>query len=101
MNVATSSTVSTFGQVLKMSTYDSLKNYFGKELKRKRKSLNISQEEMSERLGVSLRSYSDLENSKNFCSAISLICYVINCDVDKDELFSDFAEIMKDDDFLF
>lgn len=56
----------------------------------------MSQEEMAEKLNISLRSYSNLEHGVSFCSALSLINYVNNCNVDKDKLFSTFAEIMND-----
>lgn len=77
-----------------MSTLDTLKSYFRDELKNKRQELKLSQEEMAERLNISTRSYSDLEHGANFCSAITLICFINNCNVDKEKLFSDFAEIM-------
>ena len=91
-----SSTVSTSGQVLRMSTLDRLKNSLKNELITKRAELELSQEEMAEKLNISLRSYSNLEHGISFCSALSLINYVNNCNVDKDKLFSTFAEIMND-----
>ena len=90
------SSVSTSGQVLKMSTLDCLKKSFRNELITKRAELELSQEEMAEKLNISLRSYSNLEHGISFCSALSLINYVNNCNVDKDKLFSTFAEIMND-----
>lgn len=77
-----------------MSTLDCLKNSFRNELRAKRAELNLSQEEMAERLGISLRSYSNLEHGICFCSALSLINFVNNCDVNKDELFSEFEKII-------
>ena len=90
------SSVSTSGQVLKMSTLDCLKKSFRNELIIKRAELELSQEEMAERLNISLRSYSNLEHGISFCSALSLINFVNNCDVDKEKLFATFAEIMND-----
>ena len=90
------SSVSTSGQVLKMSTLDCLKKSFRNELIIKRAELELSQEEMAEKLNISLRSYSNLEHGISFCSALSLINFVNNCDVDKDKLFSMFDEIMND-----
>lgn len=92
------SSVSTSGQVLKMSTLDCLKKSFRNELITKRAELNLSQEQMAEKLNISLRSYSNLEHGISFCSALSLINFVNNCDVDKEKLFSMFAEIMNDAD---
>lgn len=88
--------VSTFGQVLKMSTLECLKKSFRNELITKRAELNLSQEQMAELLNISLRSYSNLEHGISFCSALSLINFVNNCNVDKDKLFSMFAEIIND-----
>lgn len=79
-----------------MSTLDRLKNSFKYELIAKRAELALSQEEMAERLDISLRSYSDLEHGNSFCSALSLINFVNNCNVDKEKLFSVFSEIMND-----
>lgn len=90
------SSVSTSGQVLEMSTLDCLKKKFRNELIAKRAELELSQEEMAEKLNISLRSYSNLEHGISFCSALSLINFVNNCNVDKEKLFSMFAEIMSD-----
>ena len=90
------SSVSTSRQVLEMSTLDCLKKSFRNELTTKRAELELSQEEMAEKLNISLRSYSNLEHGISFCSAVSLINFVNNCNVDKEKLFSMFAEIMND-----
>ena len=79
-----------------MSTLECLKKNFRNELITKRAELNLSQEQMAEKLNISLRSYSNLEHGISFCSALSLINFVNNCNVDKEELFSMFAEIMND-----
>lgn len=78
-----------------MSTLDRLKISLKNELKAKRAELELSQEKMAERLDISLRSYSDLEHGNSFCSAVSLINYVNNCNVDKDKLFAEFGKIIK------
>ncbi|MDE5974130.1 MAG: helix-turn-helix domain-containing protein [Eubacterium sp.] len=79
-----------------MSTLDRLKNSFKNELITKRAELELSQEKMAERLDISLHSYSDLERGNSFCSAVSLINFVNNCNVDKDKLFTMFDEIIND-----
>ena len=79
-----------------MSTLDRLKNSFKNELITKRAELSLSQEKMAERLDISLRSYSDLERGNSFCSAVSLINFVNNCNVDKDKLFTMFDGIIND-----
>ena len=90
------SSVSTSGQVLGMSTLERLKTGLKNELIAKRAELELSQEKMAERLDISLRSYSELERGNSFCSALSLINFVNNCDVDKDRLFAKFDKIIKD-----
>ena len=81
-----------------MTTIDILKNYFKNEFANRRAELGLSQEEMAENLNISLRSYSDLEHGKYCCSLSSFINYVNNCDADKDKLFSEAAEILKNSD---
>ena len=78
-----------------MTTMDILKNYFKKEFANRRAELGLSQEEMAENLNISLRSYSDLEHGKYCCSLSSFINYVNSCNADKDKLFSEAAEILK------
>ena len=68
----------------------------GRFISQERKSRNLTQKQLAEKLNISLRSYSNLEHGVSFCSALSLINYVNNCNVDKDKLFSTFAEIMND-----
>ncbi len=78
-----------------MTTIDILKNYFKNEFANRRAELGLSQEEMAENLDVSLRSYSNLEHGKYCCSLSTFINYVNNCGADKDKLFSEAAEILK------
>ena len=77
-----------------MSTLECLKKSFRNELITKRAELNLSQEQMAEKLNISLRSYSNLEHGISFCSALSLINFVNNCDVDKEKLFAMFEKII-------
>ncbi len=79
-----------------MSTLDHLKSSFKNELITKRAELKLSQEEMAERLNISLRSYSNLEHGICFCSALSLINFINNCNVDKEVLFQKFEKIIND-----
>lgn len=79
-----------------MSTLECLKKNFRNELITKRAELNLSQEQMAEKLNISLRSYSNLEHGISFCSALSLINFVNNCDVDKEKLFAMFEKIIND-----
>lgn len=76
-----------------MTATEGLKIYFKNELVSKRAELEISQEQMAERLNISLRSYSNLEHGVYCCSLYSFINYVNNCGVDKEKLFFDISEI--------
>ncbi len=78
-----------------MTATENLKHYLKNEIANKRAELGISQEEMAENLDVSLRSYSNLEHVKYCCSLSTFINYVNNCGADKDKLFSEAAEILK------
>ncbi len=71
-----------------------LKSCLMNTLRKKRLESDISQEKMAELIDISAREYRDLESGKRFCSAYALINIVNNCNVDKDELFSKFAEII-------
>lgn len=77
-----------------MSALDCFKKSFRNELITKRAELELSQEEMAEKLNISLRSYSNLEHGISFCSALTLINFVNNCDVDKEKLFAMFEKII-------
>lgn len=78
-----------------MTATEGLKIYLKNEFANKRSELGISQEKMAENLNISLRSYSNLEHGKYCCSLSSFINYVNNCNADKDKLFSEAAEILK------
>lgn len=56
---------------------DTLKHFFHKKVKRSRKDLGITQEEMADRLLMAGRTYIDLEQGKNCCSALTLALYMI------------------------
>ncbi len=77
-----------------MTAREELKLYFKNELRNTRTKLNATQEEMAEQMRISSRAYSDLENGKYFCSAYALINFVNSFDIDKEELFSNFNDII-------
>ena len=54
-----------------------LKVYFHDKVFRARVELNISQEEMAHRLGLSCRSYVDLDHGEVCCSAVTLVMFLI------------------------
>lgn len=55
-----------------------LKVYFHDKVFRARVELDISQEEMAHRLGLSCRSYVDLDHGESCCSAVTLVVYICN-----------------------
>lgn len=56
---------------------DTLKHFFHKKVKGSRTELGITQEEMADRLLMAGRTYIDLEQGKNCCSALTLALYLI------------------------
>lgn len=58
-----------------------------------RKRMDISQEKMSELLGIDPRSYSDLERGKRLCSTTVFLHYLQNCDVDTEQLLTDLFQL--------
>lgn len=54
-----------------------LKVFFCRKVRTSRAELEISQEEMAGRLLMAARTYIDLEQAKNCCSALTLVLYLI------------------------
>ena len=54
-----------------------LKVYFHDKVFRAGVELNISQEEMAHRLGLSCRSYVDLDHGESCCSAVRLAVFLV------------------------
>ena len=54
-----------------------VKDYIRKFAKKKRKSLNLSQEKLSELLNIAARSYSDLETGKFCFSSSTLLSFML------------------------
>ena len=76
-----------------MTVSERLKCYLRNEFVNRRTELGISQEQMAENLNISLRSYANLENGRYCCSLVTFINYLNNCDVDKERIFIEIAEI--------
>lgn len=79
-----------------MDANTKLKNCMRQKFIAKRNELDISQEAMAEKLDISTRAYQKLEYGECFCSAETLIYFVNNCNIDKDVLFNDLADAVKD-----
>ena len=56
-----------------------IKKLFGKKVKEKRLSLDLTQEELAEKIGISAKSLSQIELGNNFVSAQNLeaICFAL------------------------
>ena len=59
-----------------------------------RKRMDITQEQMAELLEIDSRSYSDLERGKCLCSTPVFLLYVLNCNVDTIQLFTELKAIL-------
>lgn len=56
-----------------------LKQFFYEHQTKTRAQLRLTQAQMAQRLAMELRSYSDLDQCKSSCSALTLACYLIYC----------------------
>ena len=57
--------------------YDKLKRFFRIKLLLRREELNLTQEQMSENLNISLRNYANLESGKYLCGTLTLVLFLI------------------------
>ena len=73
-----------------------LRRFFHEKLLRHRQTLGISQEEVAYRLGVSSRSYADLEHGKNCCSGVTLALYLAYSCEDPEKFLEDLRNIFDD-----
>lgn len=71
---------------------DTLKHFFYMKVKRSRKDLGITQEEMADRLLMAGRTYIDLEQGKNCCSALTLALYMIYVSSDPVQFLEELRE---------
>lgn len=56
---------------------DIFKAFIHQELYRRRKDLQLSQEEMAAKLNLALRTYADIEHGKNGCNGVTLALFLI------------------------
>ena len=75
--------------------HEKLKQFFRNKLLLTRKEMNITQEQMSERLSMSLRSYSDLETGKSSCGAMTLALFLVYFCPNPKEFLSELKELYK------
>lgn len=74
---------------------DTLKHFFHTKVKRSRKDLGITQEEMADRLLMAGRTYIDLEQGKNCCSALTLALYMIYVSSDPVQFLEELREVFE------
>ena len=71
-----------------MNGYKSLlQKQFSLQVKALRQKRNLTQEEMSERLHITSRAYSDLERGCSCCSALALLFFLLMLKSDELEAF--------------
>ena len=71
-----------------MNGYKSLlQKQFSLQVKALRQKRNLTQEEMSERLHITSRAYSDLERGCSCCSALALLFFLLMLKSDELETF--------------
>ncbi|MDE5985235.1 MAG: helix-turn-helix domain-containing protein, partial [Eubacterium sp.] len=59
-----------------MISTEDIRKYMRNELLNSRIQFHLTQEEMAEKLGISLRNYINLEHGKSLMSSITLINYI-------------------------
>lgn len=74
-----------------------LKKFFRSKLLLKRGELNLTQEQISEKLQISLRNYSNLESGKSSCSTLTLILFLIFYCPDVNGFISELKSIFESD----
>ncbi len=77
--------------------HNKLKIFFRNKLLLTRGFLNLTQEQMSERLEISLRNYSELERGKNSCNALTLVLFLIYCCPDVKQFLNELKELYESD----
>ena len=60
-----------------------LREQFSAQIKASRHKRNLTQEEMSERLHITSRAYSDLERGCSCCSALALLFFLLMLETDE------------------
>jgi len=69
-----------------------IKKLFGKKIKEKRLRLQLTQEELAERIGISAKSLSQIELGNNFVSAENLQAICSALEVEPKQLFDFYNE---------
>lgn len=72
-----------------------LKRFFYEHQTKTRSALRLTQAQMAKLLKMELRSYSDLDQCKSSCSALTLACYLIYCCEDPLSFLSDLHAAFK------
>lgn len=75
-----------------------LKEYLCIEFARIRTELGITQEQMAERLDMSVRSYANIEACRSLCSAETLILFLVQNTPYRDRILNDLEHIILSDD---
>lgn len=75
-----------------------LKTYLQKEFRKTRKQLGLTQAQMAERLGIDLRTYSNIANNKSMCSTLTFVMYLLYCCKDPAKLLADIQKMFEEAD---
>lgn len=77
-----------------MNAYrDRMRQILSDHFKATRNSMQISQEKMSELLGIDVRSYAELEHGRSLCSTPVLLRFMFHCNVDQQKFLSDLESV--------
>ncbi len=78
--------------------YNKLKKFFRKKLLLTREELKLTQEQMSEKLSMSVRGYSHLEGGKSTCGVLTLVLFLIYFCPDTKQFLNEFKNLYESDD---
>lgn len=75
---------------------ESIKQYIRSELINVRKTQNLTQAQMAEKLEISERAYTSLESGKSCCNIITFILFLTFCVKDKENFINTICKICED-----
>ncbi|MGI5825628.1 MAG: helix-turn-helix domain-containing protein [Bacillota bacterium] len=77
-------------------TYKNLiKTYLRYKFIETREALELTQEEMAERLSMSFVAYNEIEAGINLCSTTTFILFLINCSPDRELIFNEIQALLQ------
>lgn len=86
----------TEGPIMREIFQNELSHIFQKHLRKERYRLSLTQEQMSDRLELTLRAYANLEHGQTSCSALTLVMFLLFCCEDPMQFLMEIKEAFRD-----